>query len=233
MQISSKVRENKIVRFIHNKLAKHTNAIIAIFLIALFIVGILIFFCPYFLVSSYSVQRTFLLGNQSKQLGIILFNITSEGALTANYPIKVDVELRVWNDTVSYFNKSSYIILVIVNSNEYPPKIDKGLPITGGIIISPETKKGTGTILFPFPGPFSQYYVFVDGNLWAFNLHQEQGSPIFSILDYGVRLQIENSNKMIGLALITISLSASSFVGYRKVKEKRYRVTKKVKKSTS
>ena len=168
---------------------------------------------PYLLVPSYSVQKMQLWGDPSSQPGIVIFTMKSAGALTANYPINVEIEIKLSDDIKDYFEQAENVRVSISESYKYPiQQAETGMIPGGSVQIDVETLKGSGEIIFPYSGSFSQFSVFIDEEpVYVANFPEVVGSPIFVIDNYGLRLQIEN-NKNVGLTIISISLTVLGLI---------------------
>lgn len=187
----------------------------------LIILGLLLFFYPNFIVPKRVVQNSnfFLINNKSV---LVVFTTSSTGAFTAGDPINVGVEI-VGTGVSEVFQDPSDIWLSIHSSYKYPiEKVD--LVSTGGgffregyipISVEDGKGKGMGAIVFPYPGTYSDYSVTQHRVPLIVN---SNGSPIFKIEDYSVRLQIENANRNLGIGIMALSVAMMGLI---------YSITKK------
>jgi len=191
------------------KLASTLYSVAILLPIISFIFGLLIAVDPYFFVPTFTSKKTSLWGDPAKQPGLIIFTIKSDGGLTANYPIDVEVEISKAKDVESYFLQAEKIEIVIPDSYKYPITQGKtGMFAAGSIPISLQDAKGSGKIIFPDAGAFAIYTIFVDDQpVFVANFPEPVEDPIFVVENYGLRLQIEN-NRNLGLAIISVSLTS-------------------------
>jgi hypothetical protein len=174
--------------------------------------GLIVALDPYVLAPTQVIKRTSLWGDPAQQPALVIFTISSRGALTANYPIHVEVEVKKSKDVEVYFSKAETMEMAVVGSYQYPVKQGKDMFGVGIIPISVESGRGSGTMVFPYAGSFSVYTIFVDGQpVFMANFPEQREDPIFVIEDYGLRLQIEASRNM-GIAIVSVSLTAMSLI---------------------
>jgi len=179
-----------------------------VFLWVSFILGFLMTIHPYLFIPTQTVQKFSLWGDPSKQPGLVTFTMKSKGALTANYPIDLEVEISKARDVKQYFQVAKKMEIIIPDSYEYPMSKNGGRFSAGKVSISPTTGMGKARILFPYAGAFSTYHIFVDDKpVWAANFPKQSEPTIFVIENYGVRLQIENSRNL-GVAIMSLSIAA-------------------------
>jgi hypothetical protein len=186
---------------------------ILIFPIVGLIFGLLVALNPYQFVSPYVAQKLVPYGNPSLGPGLLWFTIKSDGVLTANYPIEVKVKNTVSNGVENLFAGASDITIYILDSYHYP---ENGSFTTGYIKISLKDNEGVGRIIFPYPGSFYDYHISTNVNpmVWSSDFYTDSSThPIFVVEDYGARVQIENSNRSIGIAIASLSFTVIGLVG--------------------
>lgn len=198
-----------------NKRAISTLAIVLILLFPF--VGIVLgsLIASNLFVPIHVVQRISMWGDPSGEPGLVIFTIKSKGTFTANYPVEVEIEIMVGEDISGYFqDPSKKIELIVSESYQYPiaPSPEGRIP-AGTIPISEGNRKGRGTIIFPYPGSFSTYFIYVDDvPVWAANFSVQNEPSIFTIEDHSVRLQIENANRSIGIAIVSLSITVFGLI---------------------
>jgi hypothetical protein len=177
---------------------------------SLLVLGISMFWNPYLTVSEYRVMRYSLWGDPKAKPGIVMFTIKSTGMFTVNYPIAVEVEVVLGEDIEGYFQAQNNITLLFPDSYMYPiEKAQTGF-LAGRVSMLGSDRKGAGTISFPYPGSFSTYYVLV--NSTSVYIPSAKEPAIFSIENYSSRLQIENTNRTIGIAIMSLAVASIGLI---------------------
>lgn len=183
--------------------------IVILIQILLIAFGLIQFFYPYLFVSTYSVTKSSLAGDPPANITTILFKLESKGLLTSNFPIDIKIKFYVGSDWEKEFQNANSIIVWIRGSYNYPIKESNGGFISDGSVrISSLTREGTGTIIFPYEGEYSTYAIEFNERLFYIANFPEPNEPtLFKVLDYSTRTSIENNNKNLGIAIISISLT--------------------------
>lgn len=144
------------------------------------------------------------------ELGLVSFGIKSKGTFTANYPIEVEVTIQTGEHIEKYFDGTKAIDIVFPESYSYPirPALNGITYVPGVVRISSSRRSGKGKIVFPYSGAFSHYTVDVDYeevyNSKSITPHQP---PIFVVEDFSDRFQMNNTNRSIGVALVSLAIA--------------------------
>lgn len=187
---------------------QYSNRIISLILcsisIILFVIGIL-YWRGWFTPPVHSIkQDAWLSDPKEPPKATLIFDFSSKGAFTANYPIHVKVRMMVSKG----INVTDIMPIDIIFPDTYahPIIIEKpGAPPTAGIVklnSTPEGLVGEADIEFTSKGAFG-YVIFSKGNpvYYAANI------SLIEIAPYETRLQLEASQRNHGIAFITAAIA--------------------------
>jgi len=183
--------------------------------IFLVLFGIVLFINPYLYVDNYQGQMTITFGYEDTEIGELEITLTSKGAITANYPIDVDISVRIFDSEMKTAIQNSTVFgFAIANAFQYPlEKDNNGRFFQAKIQINNNTFKGSGTVLFPYPGKEFTGALVVDGfMLMGPATPRRDEGFLFNIESYGLRASIENNNKNLGLGAISLGLTVGSII---------------------
>ena len=158
---------------------------------------------------------TIVFGYEDTEIGELEITLTSKGAITANYPIDVDISVRIFDSEMKTAIQNSTVFgFAIANSFQYQlEKDNNGRFFQAKIQINNNTFKGSGTVLFPYPGKEFTGALIVDGfMLMGPATPRRDEGFLFNIESYGLRASIENNNKNLGLGAISLGLSVGSII---------------------
>ena len=175
--------------------------------VALLILGIQLLRDPYLYVPLHTSEGIWsFVALDQKKMGIALW-IRSKGTFTANYPIDVEAMILAEGERKNMFTGRETVLLI---PDAYPcPKPEKQIE-PARISLGLEGH-GEGTIIFPYPGTYYHFLVCVATNVNGtyFLCESVQEGPVFVIENYGLRLQIENANRTIGVGIISLSIAVA------------------------
>lgn len=174
--------------------------------IILFVIGAL-YWRGLFVPRAQSIKQDPWLSDDPKEppRAILIFDFSSKGAFTANYPIHVRVRMMVSEGT--NVTDIMPIDIIFPDTYVYPRIIEKlGAPPTAGIVKLNSTHEGLvgeADIEFTSKGAFG-YIIFSKGNpvYYAANI------SIIEIAPHETRLQLEASERNHGIAFITTAIAA-------------------------
>lgn len=213
-----------------------------IVLLVLAFLGILLFLDPYLLTGDYKTETTTVWSVGENAYALILFNFSSRGFISTNYPIDVSVDIQVLNETlVSFLKGKSYVDLDIAGTFSYPTKTGPLGMYQGSISLQfyeSNRLRGKSKVVFPYQG--NMYYF----SIFAYNSGEELSPPIYTmnVSDIGKsippvfiieeshasRVQFEVSNRRIGLAITTLIISSIGVIlNFRQKSGQRYQSTPK------
>jgi hypothetical protein len=137
--------------------------------------------------------------------GFAFFTIRSRGIFTTNYNITIDVSVTLPKQTAEFCQGRKMWIRI---PGARPSQRD---PNTVRILLrevpgSKDARSGGETVVFPYPGYFSYQVVVENESLWLLFFPYDKES-ILSIDNYSARLQMENANRNIGIAAVSISVA--------------------------
>jgi len=184
--------------------------------------GILLWSDPYILIGNYKTESITVWSEGEIAKALIFFNFSSQGFLSANYPIEVSAEVLMLNETLlSFLKGKNYVDLDIAGTFSYPIKTGPLGRYQGSIslqLYESNKLRGKSKVIFPYQG--NAYYF----QIFAYDSFDEFSSPIYTmnvsdigkaippvfIIEetYASRVQFENSNRRIGLGIIALAVSS-------------------------
>ena len=183
--------------------------------IFLVLVGIVLFLNPYLYVENYQGQMTIVFGYDDIEIGELEITLTSKGVITANYPIDVDISVIIYDSEMKTAIQNSTVFgFAIANAFQYPlEKDNNGRFFQAQIEINNNTFKGSGKVLFPYPGKEFTGALGFDGfMLMGPTTPRRDEGYLFNIESYGLRASIENNNKNLGLGAISLGLTVGGII---------------------
>lgn len=170
-----------------------------------FVTGIL-YYEGFFIPQVHSIKQEVWLSSDPKEppIAILVFEFSSKGSFTANYPIHVKVKMMI----SSGINLTDIMPVTIVfpDAYMYPRVIEKpGMPPTAGIVslsLTQEGITGEADIEFTSRGIFG-YIIFSKDS----PAYYAANSPLIEIAPYETRLQIESGEKNLGITLIGVAIT--------------------------
>lgn len=218
-------RKKRLDKRILMSLKEHVLGLLVVFLILAFVFGIIMYFDPYLLTGYQTTEGSDVWSKEFEVEALILFNFSSKGFISANYPVEVTANVQVMNNTLlSFLTGKNYVDMDISGSYAYP--IGYGsLGINEGIISlqfdGVHSFRGTSTLIFPYVGNSYFYSIFVYDSpnetptpIYTMNL-TAMGNipPVFSINEGpAARVQLEQANQNTALNIIAIVLTGLGIV---------------------
>ena len=141
---------------------------------------------------------------------VAFFTIRSKGIFTANYNITINISVTLPKRTAE-FCKGKMMNISIPGARLNPTDLNAATILLHEMPGLAEARFGSGTIIFPYPGNFT-YRVLIGNESMGRSCLPENKDPIFVIENYSARLQIENANRNMGIALISLSVAALSIM---------------------
>lgn len=205
---------------------EHALGLLITFFIIVLAFGFLLYIDPYLLIGNQTTEGgdVWAIGIEAKAL--ILFNFSSRGFISANYPVQVTANIQVINKTLlSFLNGKKYVEMDIEGTYAYP--IEYGpLGIYQGTISlqfdGDHSFKGTSTMIFPYTGNSYYYVIYARDSpnemtppIYMMNVTivEKNIPPVFSISEGpAARIQLEQANQNTGLTIIAIALSCLGIV---------------------
>lgn len=203
-------------------------------ILASFMIGLVLYIEPYVLVGNRVVHATTLEYEEDDLKFMALWKLSSKGFLSTHYPVEVSLDMIVMNSSLlPILAAMSYIELTILNTYSYPIEYSElGQIIQGSIrlqllqnatvhekVIVPFILRGKNDVVFTLLGndyPFAIAGYYEEGYLpypiYATNLtdFEERAPYLFQIEEtYSSRIQFENSNRRIGLAISALAVSSA------------------------
>jgi len=136
---------------------------------------------------------------------ILIFDFSSKGAFTANYPIHIKVRMMI-SEGVNVTDIMP-IDIIFPDAYAYPRTIEKpGFPPTAGIVKLNSTQEGLAgeaDIEFTSKGTFG-YIIFSRDS----PVYYAADIPLIEIAPYEVRLQLDESSRNHGIVFIVAAISA-------------------------
>lgn len=198
-----------------------------IVIVLVIVFGTLLYLDPYLLAGNQETESANIWSNGAKLQALVLFNFSSRGLITANYPVTVTADIQVANQTLlSFLREKQFVELDIAGT--YSSPIHYGLLgiYEGSIALQfdgTNNFKGNSNIIFPYTG--SSYYF----SIFAYDANSETSPPIYTMnvtdiahaipptfsIDegYSARLSFEQANQNTGLTIIIIGLTGVALIG--------------------
>jgi hypothetical protein len=184
--------------------------------------GIWLSFNPYLLTGNIRTEGAAIWNVGDEVEALILFNLSSRGFISANYPVEVSANVRVANNTLlSYLKGKNFVDLDVAGAYSYPIRYGPLGVYQGTISLRFDGNnafQGTGIMLFPYKGEryFLQIFAYdsvgdISPPIYTMNVSDIGKSipPVFLIEEsYATRAQFENSNQKTGLSIVALVLSS-------------------------
>jgi len=216
------------------------NLVFKSFVIVLLILasfGIWLILDPYFFAADHKTESITVWNVGETAYALILFNFSSRGFISTNYPVEVAVDIKVLNESIiSFLKEKTYIDLDIAGTYSYPIRTGPLGIYQGSISLQfyeSDKLRGKSKVIFPYQG--NAYYF----SIFAYDLGEELSPPIYTMNvsdigksippvfiieeSYASRIQFETSNRQFGLAITTLAVSSIGIiVSVRHKGEQRY-----------
>lgn len=195
-------------------------------LLVLIIFGVSLCFDPYLLTGYYRTESITVWNVREEAQALILFNLSSRGFLTTNYPVEVSVNIIVLNETLlSFLKEKMHVDLDIAGTYSYPVRYGPLGIYQGSISLQIESNNkfhGTSNVIFPYKGDLYYFSIFAYDTeseysppIYTMNVSDIGKSipPVFKIEEsYSYRVQFEDSNRRTGLTIIALAVSGLGIV---------------------
>jgi len=209
-----------------NKTTKVIFAVLIIICNVIVVFGVSLYSNPYLLAKNQESEGTNLWTYGSDLQALILFNFSSRGLITANYPVSIAATVYVANQTLlSFLQGKRHVEMDISGTYSYPIQYGM-LGIYEGVIrLQSEGNnifQGNSEVIFPHTG--SSYYY----SIFAFDLENDTSPPIYTMnvtdiehaipptfeIDegYAVRTSYEQANQNTALSITTVGLTGLTIV---------------------
>jgi hypothetical protein len=186
--------------------------------------GLAICIDPYILTGYQTTEGGDVWASGSEAQALILFNFTSRGFVSANYPVEVTANIIVENNTLlSFLTGKRYVEMDIAGTYAYPTKSGPLGLYEGNISLQfdgAHSFEGTSNVIFPYVGNSYYYEIFAYNSpnematpIYTMDLTAPHIPPVFSIGEgSAARAQLEQLNRDTGLAIIALALSGLAIV---------------------
>jgi len=183
--------------------------------------------CDPYLLAAYHKTESITVWNVGENVyALILFNFSSKGFISTNYPVEVAVDIKVLNESIiSLLKEKTYIDLDIAGTYSYPIRTGPLGIYQGSISLQfyeNDKLRGKSNVIFPYQG--NAYYF----SIFAYNSGEEFSPPIYTMNvsdigksippvfiieeSYASRIQFETSNRQFGLAITTLTVSSIGII---------------------
>ena len=100
---------------------EHIFGLLVAFFIIVLVFGFTLYIDPYLITGYQTIEGMDVWAKGPEAEALILFNLTSKGFISANYPVEVTANIQVINNTLlSFLTEKTYVEMDITGTYAYP-----------------------------------------------------------------------------------------------------------------